>query len=775
MQFRSTSIKHSPTNVTGAGEVSACLNSSLPIHHNNLHPRASSTNISTPKQHFPWLLLLFMCIAVSLLVEYTILARWQQQEIQEAQQRVAAQLAKEEAAAAAFRLAALEAAAQEEDAHQVVEEAAARLAAEQAAREQAQQLQQSVARAIVEVNQRRRQQQVQQQLSHHTKSATIGDHAVPFALYYPSLTEQYAYDHAKELGYHETEEWKLKPTCDLWKHTFSTARLARYGLAEDFADDDFDENHFGNDRLHPFSDHQQHHDRDGAYAASNYRQLRNADPQHQDWSQKMHLEFRGDDDEYRLEHPGHRADKNQFARDDDDGDDNSNQHQGRNSHEALISSSSSSIPNATISAFLEQYLSDLHNYQRKVQEFAPLPYDLRSLLFATGDGGTSSSSARSQEELCQLVELHPQGIQGIFANSSQQLSWLEYTDYHYNSKSKNASTKLSSSSPSSFSPRIALEPLLPPLRHPDFCHVGHSALLNLGFLIHDFGAMCRRLRPTSRIILIDMGASLNFHDDYSGGTGGSSSNGGGADKVTSVTTGQNGVPAVHLIDDNQSVTSNTQHHIRSLKEAIPRNVSKDSGSGDHGSRTARQEDETMKTGSGARPAGDDPNPATKNNRNIDTMPAVYLTELYRKFGFHFDHIYAFEKSPTDPNKVYGANSSSKLPLDLYPSYHWINVAVSADPRSPLNPLHSLLRHYRPHDLILVKLDIDHAATEVPLTLQLLLDSNLTQLVDAFYFEHHVHMHEMAPWWSGTMVGSVQESLELFRALRQQGIAAHSWV
>jgi hypothetical protein len=57
-----------------------------------------------------------------------------------------------------------------------------------------------------------------------------------------------------------------------------------------------------------------------------------------------------------------------------------------------------------------------------------------------------------------------------------------------------------------------VEPLLPPLRHPDFCKKGRNvrirAVYDLSYLVHDFGAMCRRLKRHSRIVLVDMGASL---------------------------------------------------------------------------------------------------------------------------------------------------------------------------------------------------------------------------------------------------------------------------
>jgi len=59
--------------------------------------------------------------------------------------------------------------------------------------------------------------------------------------------------------------------------------------------------------------------------------------------------------------------------------------------------------------------------------------------------------------------------------------------------------------------------------------------------------------------------------------------------------------------------------------------------------------------------------------------------------------------------------------------------------------------------------------------QLLESPDLLELVDQFYFEHHVHMVELAPYLKETRQGSMLESLQLFHELRKRGVAAHSWV
>jgi len=75
----------------------------------------------------------------------------------------------------------------------------------------------------------------------------------------------------------------------------------------------------------------------------------------------------------------------------------------------------------------------------------------------------------------------------------------------------------------------------------------------------------------------------------------------------------------------------------------------------------------------------------------------------------------------------------------------------------------------------VKLDIDTASVEVPIAKQLLADESLHKLVDHFYFEHHVHMDEIMPWWEGFSEGTVQDTFELMNGLRKKGVASHFWV
>ena len=101
--------------------------------------------------------------------------------------------------------------------------------------------------------------------------------------------------------------------------------------------------------------------------------------------------------------------------------------------------------------------------------------------------------------------------------------------------------------------------------------------------------------------------------------------------------------------------------------------------------------------------------------------------------------------------------------------------MSADKDSKLNLLRSIVSKFSEDDFIVVKLDIDTSAIEVPLAQQLLEDDSINKLVDQFYFEHHVHMKEMKRCWMDTVQGSMKDSFELMNGLRKKGVAAHFWV
>jgi hypothetical protein len=152
------------------------------------------------------------------------------------------------------------------------------------------------------------------------------------------------------------------------------------------------------------------------------------------------------------------------------------------------------------------------------------------------------------------------------------------------------------------------------------------------------------------------------------------------------------------------------------------------------------------------------------------VPILDLIGEFRKFGFRFDHIYGYEITPTDPAHVVQA-----LPDHIFGSYHWINVGVSDDPLSKTNPWNMIQQNFREEDFVVVKLDIDTPDLEQSLVGQLRTNPNISKLVDVFYFEHHVLLKELAPYWKTKMKSTVKDSMDLFVQLRELGIASHSWI
>lgn len=177
---------------------------------------------------------------------------------------------------------------------------------------------------------------------------------------------------------------------------------------------------------------------------------------------------------------------------------------------------------------MHRYFDELNIYNEAMKQFQPIPYDIRKQI---KPGGTNI------ELICNDTKLHPDGLHGIFKSLS-----------------------LSSSSNSG-----GMEPLLPTLRSHKICSNRRKNLISMEYLVHDFYSMCKTLKRHSRLIFVDMGASLEFH------------------------------------------------------------------------------------------------------RGAES-PAVYINKIFNKFGFQFDHIYAFEITKTEPNAVY-----ERVPDHLMDSFHWINV------------------------------------------------------------------------------------------------------
>ncbi len=134
-------------------------------------------------------------------------------------------------------------------------------------------------------------------------------------------------------------------------------------------------------------------------------------------------------------------------------------------------------------AKLKAYRKDVEDYSAIVKNFnRPVPDFMKVM---RKDAITTPGFDQSQ--LCSAVRLNVDDMSTLFP--SQQLSRVGGKGY--------------------------VEPLLTPMRHPAYCDNRdiRGEGMRLDYLIHDFEQMCNNLKPTSRSVLIDMGASLQFHNN----------------------------------------------------------------------------------------------------------------------------------------------------------------------------------------------------------------------------------------------------------------------
>jgi len=127
------------------------------------------------------------------------------------------------------------------------------------------------------------------------------------------------------------------------------------------------------------------------------------------------------------------------------------------------------VTNSEFHAGLMSYVEDLDGHTAAVKAFQPIG-DLHEAIAKSGSS-----------DVCATARIVPEGLESLFR--SGQLSMTTSG---------------------------LVEPLLPPMRQHNFCS-DKKQLMNMDYLVHDFEAMCNKLKPWSKKILIDMGASLSFH------------------------------------------------------------------------------------------------------------------------------------------------------------------------------------------------------------------------------------------------------------------------
>jgi len=149
-----------------------------------------------------------------------------------------------------------------------------------------------------------------------------------------------------------------------------------------------------------------------------------------------------------------------------------------------------------------------------------------------------------------------------------------------------------------------------------------------------------------------------------------------------------------------------------------------------------------------------------------TIGTRWFYEYFRSKSLSLDRIFTFEATQYVPKSYW-----NQIPDDIIGRLTFINAGVETSGK--LNPWNILKTIAKPEDYVIIKLDIDTSALEMALCNQILNDTSISSLIDEMFFEMHVTVNEMMPYW-GAPGGELKDTYILFRKLRSLGIRMHSW-
>ena len=146
----------------------------------------------------------------------------------------------------------------------------------------------------------------------------------------------------------------------------------------------------------------------------------------------------------------------------------------------------------------------------------------------------------------------------------------------------------------------------------------------------------------------------------------------------------------------------------------------------------------------------------------------WIFDWYEKRGIVFDEVHAWE--PT----IQTVNPDNLKPA-LAKALHFNNVGITAGINDQHNPLAVIRSLCKPKDIVIFKLDIDNDM-EMEVVKQLLSDENLMNLVDEFYFEHHVHNDVMKMHGLGGNDPRINLKTwyDMVQPARRKGFRMHFW-
>lgn len=145
----------------------------------------------------------------------------------------------------------------------------------------------------------------------------------------------------------------------------------------------------------------------------------------------------------------------------------------------------------------------------------------------------------------------------------------------------------------------------------------------------------------------------------------------------------------------------------------------------------------------------------------------WFYNYFREISLRFDRVIAFEKEPLATRTVW-----EQIPDDLMGVFTFVNTGIET--KGKFNPWQILASLVKPEDYVIVKLDIDTNDLERDLMQQIVNNQSLYSLIDEMFFEMHVFINDMAPYWGSQQTGKLKDTYDLFFKLRQLGIRMHSW-
>lgn len=124
--------------------------------------------------------------------------------------------------------------------------------------------------------------------------------------------------------------------------------------------------------------------------------------------------------------------------------------------------------------------------------------------------------------------------------------------------------------------------------------------------------------------------------------------------------------------------------------------------------------------------------ASSYNAGLGGASQSYFFDTYAQRGLAFDRMLLWEVRTQNHTKLL-----REVPGIYMHGYQYFNTPATPDPEDPKNPLNILKSIARPEDFVVFKLDIDNNPVETAFIEQILRDASISNLIDEFFFEHHV--------------------------------------